>query len=690
MDKRELLQICVGEETDAVGFWDQTVSKQQDENLRYYYGEPFGDERPGFSQVVSQDVAEVIDGRMPDLIKIFVSGDRIVEYEPTGAEDEAFADQATDYANYIFWKDNDGFTLLHNWFKDALISKVGVVKVWWDEDKTVHPAETLTGLSVLAVAEMLNDPAIEILEQEMEPTEDLMSYPDGIIYTLKIKRTETKGRVRIATVPPEEFLISKRARCADSAPYTAHRVKKTISDLISMGFDEKVVKNLPTSDRPLTEDREDVRYNDEEEREDVSIDPMMREVWLLEEYVRCDFNGDGFAELLQVFRVGNKILEHKEVDCTPWATVCPYPVPHKFYGQSDADKIRDLQRINSALWRQTLDNLYLTNNPSVEVPIGAEREDGSTIEALQNPQVGSLIPTRQGGLLTPLAVQFTAGHSYQMLEYVASVREQRSGVTRYNQGMDADTLNKTATGVAKIMEKGQGRTELIARIFAETGVTELFRKILKLIVKYQDRPRTIRLRNRWVEMDPRHWNAEMDVTVNVGLGTGNKDQNLFHLENIFQKQALLHQSGQVPIGYEHVYETVSKMVENMGLPNPERFFPDPTQTPQQQQEQRPDPEILKAQVQAQIEQQKTQASIELERMKAEAQTQIAREKAEAEAQLAREKALFEANLAKERQRFEQEMALERMQFEREMSVQKTAIDTEIKLRKNRPGGDLDK
>src|SRR5690606_11638341 len=226
-------------------------------------------------------------------------------------------------------------------FKDALLSKVGVVKVWWDESKIKHPRETLKGLSVVQVQELMNDPAVEILGQRTDPASDLMAFPDGLEYTLTVRRQETRGRVCIETVPPEEFLISRRSRNTWTAPYTAHRSRKTSSDLIAMGFDEEEVRKLPTADHAETEEREDNRFEDEDSapRQGAALDPMMREVWLLEEYIRTDYDGDGYAELRKVFRVGTKILENVEVDCDPWATLCPYPFPHKFYGQGDADKV---------------------------------------------------------------------------------------------------------------------------------------------------------------------------------------------------------------------------------------------------------------------------------------------------------------------------------------------------------------
>lgn len=690
MDDRTLLQILAAEEKSAVGYYDSTLSKEQRTAIDYYLGDLFGDERDGYSKVVSQDVAEVVDWRLPSLLRIFFAGDVVAEFEPSGPEDVEAAKQATEYIHYIFTKDNPGFQITHDWFKDALLSKVGVVKVWWDESEKKAPEETLTGLSVMQVQDLMNDDAVEIVGQNMTPTEFLEGFPDGLVYDLTIRRTKKTGKVCIEGVPPEEFLISRRAKTTDAAAYTAHRTRKTISDLIAMGFDRKTVMDLPIAAESHISDREDDRFEKEDPsgRVETTIDPMMREVWLLEEYVRTDYDDDGYAELRQVFRVDTKILEHAEVDCNPWAGLCPYPFPHKFYGQGDAEKVMDIQRIKSALWRQSLDNLYISNNPMMELPEAAERTDGSTMEALTNPQIGGVILTRAPGMLNPIALPFTASAAFTALEYADTVREQRSGVSRFNQGLEADTLNKTATGIGKIMDAGKDRTELIARIFAETGVKTLFRKILRLITKYQDKPRMIRLRNQWVEMDPRHWNADMDAMVNVGLGTGNKDQNLIHLESIFQKQALLHQSGQVPIEYPHVYETVSKMVENMGIKNPERFFPDPNVVGQQ--EEGPSPEQQRAMAELQIEQMKAQADIELQQQKAAAQLEIEREKAALQAQLAREKAAAEMMLARERMAFEQELAAQKIQTEAQLASYKATLDGEAKLSAYRPGGDLDK
>jgi len=180
---------------------------------------------------------------------------------------------------------------------------------------------------------------------------------------------------------------------------------------------------------------------------------------------------------------------------------------------------------------------------------------------------------------TPLV----AAQAFPMLEYIDGVREDRTGVTRYTQGLDADTLNKTATGINQIMTAAQQRVELIARVFAETGVKDLFRKILELVNRHQSAPRIIRLRNRWVPMDPREWNTQMDISISVGLGTGNKDQMLMHLRNLLdiQVQAIRMQGGvDGPlVRLENVYSTLAKLVENAGLKSADTYFTDPTQRP---------------------------------------------------------------------------------------------------------------
>lgn len=565
MDELEFINILQSEEDGAVGFYNSEVAADQEKALRYYHGEPFGNEEEGHSTVISRDVASTIDGVMPDLIRTFVSGDNVVEFAPTKQGDELFAEQATDYINHIFFKDNDGFSITHDWAKDGLLNKIGVIKAYWEEE-TEQRREIYECLSAEALLTLSQD--AEIIEAT---TDDATGLTD-----VTVIRSKDKGRVRIENIPPEEFLIQPGTRCLDEADYIAHKCQKTLSDLIEMGFDRDTVEGLSAGERhDYFDGRATERYKDEDFFYDTdSNDPAMRRVWVLEEYVRCDYDGDGIAELRKVTRVHDEIFENIAVNEHPFIDFTPIKLPHRVFGKSIADDTVDIQLIKSTLLRQGMDNLYMTNNPRIEVPDAIVGED--TFDDILTPRPGAPIRTKGAGGLNAIALPFTAGQSFQMLEYWDAEREQRTGVTRFNQGLDANSLNKTATGIAMIQNKGLGKIELIARNLANS-FGQLFQKILRLVVRYQDGARIIQLRGQWVPMQPDAWNATMHVREQVGLGTGNKQQRIQARLSLLelQKQAL--QLGLTEP--QQLYNNVARLVREMELGDAGQYFLDPKMAP---------------------------------------------------------------------------------------------------------------
>ncbi len=623
MDELEFIAMLQAEEYGAVGFYNSEVASDQEKALRYYHGELFGNEEEGHSTVISRDVASTIDGIMPDLIRVFVSGDNVVEFQATKPGDEAIAEQATDYINYIYFKDNDGFSITHNWAKDGLMNKIGVVKACWDEVED-KKRETYEGLS---------EEALLLLSQEAEIIEATTDDATGLS-DVTVIRSKDKGRVRIENIPPEEFLIAPSTRCLEDADYVAHKCLKTLSELIQMGFDKDMVENLrSTGSYDEYDGRAVERYKNEDfDLNSDSLDPAMRKVWVAEEYVRCDFDGDGVAELRKVTRVDNEILENIEVDEHPFVDFSPIKLPHKVFGKSIADDTVDIQLIKSTLLRQGMDNLYMSNNPRIEVPDAIVGED--TFDDLLTVRPGAPIRTKGAGGLNAIALPFTAGQSFQMLDYWDGEKEQRTGVTRYNQGLDANSLNKTATGIAMIQNKGMGKVELIARNFANS-FGQLFRKILRLVVKYQNQERTVRLRGHWIPMQPDAWNADMHVREQVGLGTGNRN------ERVQLRMALLElQKQAMQVGLtepQQLYNNVSRMVREMELGDASQYFLDPKlaapQQPQPPQQPQLDP---KSQADLQLKAQKMQEDLQLEREKLETKVMLEREQMQAEMTLKRE------------------------------------------------------
>jgi hypothetical protein len=664
MNQISLKSLLEAEIDGAIGYLQTETTEQRTRSLEYYLRYPYGNEVEGRSQIVTGEVAEVIDGAIPQLIRIFTASDDIIRYEPVGPGDEQGANQATDYSNWVFYKDNPGFAILHDWFKDALLEKVGVVKAYWDNRIDVIK-ETYENLSDAELALLLQDGTREIIEQETFVTQitNIDGTPaigmDGVqitqvSYNVKVKKKNQVGRVAIQNIPPEEFLISKKATTIQDSPFVAHRRLMPRSDLVAMGFPEEVVRDLPAYDDLSFSPERVARYSEgEQPSQDESLDPTMQDVEVYECYIRADRDGDGLAELLQVWYAGSEILEETETDYIPFHSLCPIPVPHKFYGLSLADKVMDLQLQKSTITRQMLDNLYLTNNYRVGAVDGQVNLDD-----LISPTPGGVIRMKNPNAVVPMAVQPVANQAFPMLEYLDAVQAKRTGVSDATQGLDPNVLqNVTATAVAAFQNASAGKMELIARNFAETGVKSLFKGILQLLCKYQDKPRIIRMRGQYIQMDPREWSNQYDVSISVGLGTGNKQEQMAMLAMILDKQErILQQFGPanplVTVGQYR--ETLGRMIEAAGFKDSATFFkpitPEIDQAlsnppPQQQQ---PDPAIQAMMMQA-------QAQLEIDREKAMADIQAKREKAAAEIQLAREKAAAELEL--KRQEFEAEVQL---------------------------------
>jgi len=459
-------------------------------------------------------------------------------------------------------------------------------------------------------------------------------------YDVTVKKIDKKGSVKVENVPPEEFLISKKARRIADAPFVAHRRLTTRSELISMGFDADEIDALPAYDDLTFTPERVARFPNGEQPDDPSLDTSMDEIETFECYIRTDYDEDGIAELRRVFYAGGTILENEEADFIPFCSVCPIPMPHKFFGHSLADRVVDIQKIKTTITRQMLDNLYLSNNARMAVVDGqVNLDDMLTVTP------GGIVRVKNNAAITPLAVPLVAGQAFPMLAYMDEVQQKRTGVTNASQGLDPNILqNATATAVAMVQNAGAAKVELIARIFAETGVKDLFKSILHLVCKYQDKERIVRMRGKFVSIDPREWSNEYDLTVNVGLGTGNREQQMAMVAAILQKQEqILAQMGMAnPLVSPSQYRnTLGRFIESAGFKDTNEFFREITPEMEQQmlqpQQPQPDPAMaaLMQQAQAQIEIDRAKAlnDIEIAKGKAAAQIQLEREKAAAQLQL---------------------------------------------------------
>lgn len=631
----DIRAITDNEIRQSMGFMGGKLSEARRKAEYYYLGQAIGDLAPpqvdGRSTVVSTDVADTVNWMLPNLLKIFTAGDNAVEFTPQKPEDEKAAKQATDYINYIFYKQNPGFNLLHTWFKDALVQKVGILKVYWDINE-VESREEYKGQTDIGLTQLLEDDNVEAIEHTQYPDEDAAEHireatmqqmqmaqgqpvppppPVPMLHDVTIKRTEKKGRVCIEAVPPEEFMISREGKSIKDARFTGHRVKRTLSYLKAAGY--KNVENITSDDQGDGQNGEsitrrayddDVMLLDHEE----SMDKSQREVWLTECYMKLDVDGDGIAEWRKIVRAGNQILENEECDGPVFVAITPIPLPHRFFGQSPADQAMEPQRIKTSLLRAIMDNLYMGVN-------------GRYYAVENQVNLDDLLTSRPGGIVrvkSPTAVgRLDAGMgdnngAYQMLEHLEVMKENSTGYTRYSQGTSADALNKTLGGMNIITNRSDARVELIARVFAETGVKDLFLMILKQVSQYQDKASMMRLNNEWIDVDPSQWKTQFDFTVNVGLGTGNKDQMVQHL--IALKAAQMEGMGIGIATPANIYHANAKLTENLGFKDVESFFTDPSKPPKPGQEpppKPPDPKLLEVQ----DKQHRGIAEMELERQK---------------------------------------------------------------------------
>lgn len=635
IDDNQLKAIVDAEMRQALGYLTGKLSNERYKAEYYYRGEAIGDLAPpgipGRSRAVSTDVMETIEGVMPRLMKIFCGSENAVEFSPTKPGDEQNAKLATDYLNYLFYKRNNGYLTLYTAFKDALMQKNGVVKVWWDTS-AVEEREEYKALTDMELTLLLQDPDVELIEHsdyvdanQMPPVAQPMpeGMPQPMLHDVAVKRVLSRGRIRIEPVPPEEFLMSRRGKSIEDTPFCAHRTLRTISDLNAAGY--KGTDALASSDMmSLNQERiERLSYDDDfpnVENLQGNGDPTQRTVWVNECYLQVDVDGDGIAEWRKVVMVGATILGDPEtgetsVECDgpPFADFRPIVMPHRFTGLSLADLAMPSQRERTALKRALLDNLNLqVNGRTVAV------EGQVNIDDLLTNRPGGIVRVKSPGAVQPLQQGFgDSSGAYQMLEYSLTERENRTGFTRYSQGQNADTLNQTASGINIITNRSDERVDLIARTFAETGMKQLFLKMLKLVSQHQDQPENIPLMSGWTTVNPREWKTQFDFTVNVGLGTGNKDQQVQHASMLIQQ---LMQPVPLQMGItkpQGLYEAFTKLVEGLGFgKNIDQILADPSKQPPAPPPP-PDPKIQLEQAKLQAEVQKTQIETQIKQFEAE-------------------------------------------------------------------------
>lgn len=649
MDDLEFNALLRNEIENALGYYDSEYSTDRVTLMDYYMGEEYGNEQEGRSQVVTTEVADTIEFIMPSLMRMFTQTDEFVKFMPRQPEDVEGAKQATSYANYVLNCQNNGFVVLHNFFKDALLQKLGVVKVYYDETEDMTEEE-YTGLSDDELTLLLQDPAVEIVSQNTEESgeegvdEMGMPFSDySVSHDVVIKRMSYGGMIKVDNIPPEEFLVSKRSSSLEDADFVAHRTTMKVSDLIQMGYDRELVEKYAGYTELDTTSEVQNRFQDVETNGDTdSSDMSMRDVLVVEAYIKADYDGDGIAELRRVVTLGQgfEIVENDTFDHIPFACLSPILMPHRLIGRSIAELIMDLQLIKSTVLRQLLDNIYLTNNARV-----AAVEGQVNLDDLLNSRAGGIVRMRQPNAVQVLQPPMVGQNAFSLLQYLDEIKEQRTGLSKASMGLDADALQSTtATAVAAQMSAAQGKIEMIARVFAETGVKQLFRLVLTLCLHHGKKEQMIRLNNKFVPIDPSNWKHEYDLSVNVGLGSGQTNEKMAFLAQMAQKQEqiLLQMGAENPlVNLQQYRNTLAELASMAGFKDASRFFKNPEDTPPQPQQPPPPSE---AEMKMQFEQQKFQAELELQKAKQDAELALKREELQMKMQIRQEELRYEAQL----------------------------------------------
>jgi hypothetical protein len=695
MTDDDLQAMLAAQKGDALSSGNEsTLGSSREKALDYYYGE-MPDMKPleGRSKAVSTDVADTIDGLMPGLMEIFAGSDEVVVFDPVAPDDIDAAEQETDVTNHVFMQQNNGFLVLYSMIKDALLEKLGTVKVW-TELETREEKETYHNVTEDVLAVVLTDPEIEITA--MSPSQELPG-----TFDVEVSTKQEVKRHRVVPVPPNEFGWSRRTGMqVQDTDYCYHEPEggRSIDELVTQGYDRKLLEDLPTdnSDKSSESSHRDTINDSDRRGASDDLNKIMRHVQVCEHYVRMDYKGDGKSCLYKVTTAGDetKILtkggqpDIEPVDVIPFACITPYIVTHRLCGRSAADLVMDIQKIKTALTRGLLDNIYLTLNPRVEVAEANASEN--TLDDLLISRPGGLVRTKTPGGLLPFVHPDITGSIYPMLQYMDSTREWRTGVTRQGQGLDADALNnQTATAAMQFYDVAQARMKLVARIFAETGIADMFWLLHRTIRKNGDQQMTLRLRNKWVTVDPRNWKDRNDMTVNVGLGHGGKAEQMQQMLVLInaQREAAAGMMGMVkPINF---YNSARDLVRLLDKKDVDRYFTQPD--PNAQMPTPPDPNAGKAQ----IEQAKGQAHMQIEQGKLAAKQQSDQMKAATDAQMAQMKAGIEQQKAAMDVQVKQmeaahKTAIEKLQAEADIAVGRAKAAAQMQIAEQKHALEVDK
>ena len=550
---------------DTKKFIDDSISPDRAKATEYYRGEKFGNEEDGRSSVVDMTVRDTVGKIMPALMRTFFGGERVVEFIPQTQFDVPFAEAATEYVNYVLNKDNNLYMECQAAWEDALVRKTGIIKYYYEEMGD-DEAYQLTGLDEVSLNALMADPELQVnvLSQVMTET--------GMSFSVHVTRMVKNGRVKIKALPCEEFLIDRDATTIEDAIFTGHRRMATVSELVQMGYDFDLVESKASGVNELDDNVERRVRNPAALNYGFRSEESVKLVEYVEAYMKVDFDNDGVAELRKICCMGTdyEIVHHEAWSHPPFAVFSPIPEAHVFFGTSIFDLVGDIQLIKSNVLRNSLDSLSLSIHPRMVITEGQV-----IVEDVENTEIGAIIRQDQPGAVQSLTLPYVGKDAFPMLGYLDSLKEGRTGISKASMGLDAENLQSTtAVAVNATIQGAQAQMELIARNFAEIGMRQLYTGVLKLLIQHQDYARMVRLREEFVPIDPRAWNSNMDVSVNVPIGGATEQEKMSSLQSIMTLQENIIQKFGINnplVSLENYRNTINAAIEMAGFKNVAEF-----------------------------------------------------------------------------------------------------------------------
>lgn len=723
MTDEDLVNTVRYEFSHSLGLPGGEIAKERDLAWSRYCRDPLGNEIEGESQAMTSDVQEVMDGMLAGLMRLFAQADNLCIFEPNGPEDVAAAEQETEFVTHVFWKDNPhSFVQLFFWMFNVLYAKVGIAMAWWDDSKSVTEEDweglTPEKIEEMTVLEGQNKNLIMIPVLRSDPYQKPVMTKDPAtgqevevqveVFDVVFRRTEIKRRASWQTVPPEQFRISKDA----DGPYTSCGSMRGIerlmtrSKLVQMGFDRDFVAKLPAAGVASAASTAKDPSRPQETQQMPSgtgaipgKDKSREEVLYQMAYLEIDYDGDGIAELRQVHLAGGELLKwangrgpakagglaNMMVHRDPFHVLIAHPMPHQFFGRAPADDEVGTQEVTATLLRQTLNNLYRSNNPMNGVAEYGLTE--STLDDLATQQIGGTVrfARNPNEVWAPMTVPYTAQHSFGMLDYFDQKKFERHGIHGDAEALDVNALkNIQKTVMNSAMDIREEKRLLVASFFAETGIKSLLLHLHELILRHQDQKRVFRLRNDWVEVDIEQWRHRSDMTANIGVGLGTRDQQSMMLEKVSDMQMALRDGGMgnLLVKPKHLYNTAVEITKLARIADPNRHFADPGEALMPP----PDDQTQELQRQQQ-ELQARQQQLDAERMQNQADKN---ELAQQKLKLEHAKALFNAEEAREKRRDQWALENEKLRNQiAELRLKQIDADEEREIKKARTDAEIE-